>query len=72
MSSPRRSSGRHPIGATAAEKTGSRPALTCDNISRATRPLRGMLGELMTDPLYLATADPSRLLRAMDISGGLL
>ena len=29
----------------------------------------GMLGELTTDPLYLATAEPRRLLRAMDTSG---
>ena len=29
----------------------------------------GMLGELTDDPLYLATAEPHRLLAAMDISG---
>jgi len=30
----------------------------------------GMLGDLTTDALYLATAEPRRLLRAMDVSGG--
>ena len=67
MRSPRRSSGRHRTGVTTAirEKTGDRPAPTCP-ASRQPRSRGWHARRTDCRSPFLATAEPGRLLHAMD------